>query len=82
MGGQDPYRVTRELIANAIHTAKVCGENRRISNLVAGSVGRFMTEAGDGGALLVHALACIDEEDAEHVPSLLAMLQALPGGRA
>ena len=31
---QNPYQTTSDLIANAIGTAKVVGENRRITNLV------------------------------------------------
>ncbi len=73
----NPYEVTGELIANAIQTARVFGENRRISHLVAGSVKRFMAEMDDGDALLEHALACIADEDAGHVPALRAALQAL-----
>lgn len=74
---QDPYRVTGDLIANAIDTAKVFGENRRISNLIAGSVGRFMAEMEDGDALLLHAFGCISDEDAEYLPELRASLQSL-----
>jgi len=78
----DPYRVTRELIANAVQTARFLGENLRISNLVAGSVGRLMAELDDGDALLTHALACIAAEDAGYVPVLQARLQAMSASRS
>jgi len=77
----DPFELTREMIANAIGTARVCGENRRISNLVAGSVVRFMAEMDDGRTLLAHALACVDA-DADQVPVLWALLQGASTGRA
>ncbi len=81
----NPYRTTSELIANAIVTAKVMGENRRITNLVASSIGRFILEMDDsdaGDELLAHALACISAQDAEHVPTLHAALNALAVARA
>lgn len=74
----DPFELTRELIDNAIQTARVCGENRRISNLVAGSVARFMADMEDGEALLAHALACVDA-DAEQVPVLRTLLLGVTG---
>jgi len=78
----DPFAVIAGLIANAIQTARVFGENRRISNLVAGSVARFMADMDDGDALVTHALGCIDAEDAGHVPALKASLLSLSAGRA
>lgn len=75
-----PYQATSDLIANAIGTAKVFGENRRITNLVASSVGRFILEMEDsdaGDELLSHALGCISAQDAEHVPTLHSALNAL-----
>lgn len=80
-----PYQATSDLIANAIGTAKVFGENLRITNLVAGSIGRFAMEMDDsdaGDELLSHALSCISAQDAEHVPSLYAALHALLVARA
>ena len=77
---QNPYLTTSELIANAIGTAKVLGENQRITNLVASSIGRFVLEMDDsdaGDELLSHALSCIGEQDAEHVPKLYSALNAL-----
>lgn len=75
----DPYQVVSDLIANAIATARVLGENRRIANLVAGSVNRYMAETDDGDALLTYALGCISAEDAGHVPVLKASLEVLSG---
>ena len=78
----DPYRITGDLITNAINTARIFGENRRISNLVAGSVARFMAEMSDRDALLSHALGYISDEDGAVVPELRASLQALSASRA
>ena len=75
-----PYQATSDLIASAIGTAKVLGENRRITNLVASSVGRFvmeMDDSDDGDELLSHALGCISEQDAKYVPALCSALNAL-----
>jgi hypothetical protein len=76
----NPYQATTDLIANAIGTAKVFGENRRISNLVASSILRFAEEMGDsdaGDELFSHALECINEQDAGHVPALQLVLSTL-----
>ncbi|OIR15361.1 hypothetical protein GALL_36830 [mine drainage metagenome] len=76
----NPYLTTSDLIANAIGTAKVFGENRRITNLVASSIGRLILEmdgSGEGDELLAHALSCINAQDAEHVPALYSALNAL-----
>lgn len=76
----NPYQTTSDLIAHAIGTAKVVGENRRITNLVASSIGKFILEMGDsdaGDELLAHALSCISAEDAKYVPNLYASLNAL-----
>lgn len=81
----NPYQATADLIANTIGTAKVLGENRRITNLVASSVGRFVAEMDDsdaGDELLSHALSCISAQDAEHVPALHSALNALLLSRA
>ncbi len=80
MGKPNPYQATANLIANAIGTAKVFGENRRITNLVASSILRFAEEMNDsdaGDELLSHALDCISARDAEHVPALHSALNAL-----
>jgi hypothetical protein len=77
---QNPYQTTSDLIANAIGTARVFGENRRITNLVASSIGRLileMDDSGEGDELLTHALSCISAQDAEHVPTLNSALNAL-----
>lgn len=81
----NPYVTTSELITNAIGTAKVLGENRRITNLVASSIGKLILELDEsdaGDELLTHALSCISAQDAEHVPSLYASLNALVASRA
>jgi len=79
----NPYQVTRELIANAVNTARIPGESRRVTSLVAGSIGRFAEEMDDetGDDLLAHALDCIDEQDAGHVPALYGSLQAMCAAR-
>ncbi|MBI3480114.1 MAG: hypothetical protein HY016_07145 [Nitrosomonadales bacterium] len=81
----DPYQAITDLIANAIGTAKVFGENRRITNLVASSILRFADEMNDsdaGNELLSHALSCISAQDAGHVPALYSALDALLTSRA
>jgi hypothetical protein len=85
MGKPNPYQATANLIANAIGTAKVFGENRRITNLVASSILRFAAEMDDsdaGDELLSHALSCISAQDAEHVPGLHLALSTLLTSRA
>ena len=82
----DFYRVTADLIANAVMSARVLGENPRITRLVAGSVGRYMREmdtapgSAPGEELLEFALDCLEERGPEQVPALAAALRAL--GRA
>jgi hypothetical protein len=81
----NPYQATADLIANAIGTAKVFGENRRITNLVASSILRFAEEmdgSDAGDELLSHALGCIGAQDAGHVPTLHSTLNALLLARA
>lgn len=79
----DFYRATADLIANAVMTARVLGENQRITRLVAGSVGRYMREmdtapgSAPGEELLEFALDCLEERGAEQVPALAAALRAL-----
>lgn len=75
-----PYEASAALIANAIGTAKVLGENPRITRLVVSSIGRFAAEldgaspvtsaAGPGRALLQYALTRISAADAPLVPEL------------
>lgn len=83
MAKVDFYRTTADLIANAVTSAKVLGENRRVNQLVVGSVGRFMREmdATPGGApgeeLLDFALDCLQAQGADCVPALAAALGAL-----
>ena len=82
---QNPYLTTSDLIANAIGTARIMGENQRITNLVASSIGRFileMDEIDSGDELLSHALSCISEQDAGLVPKLHSALNALQVSRA
>ncbi len=81
----NPYQTTSDLIANAIVTAKVMGENRRITNLVASSIAKFILEMDDsdaGDELLAHAASCISAQDATYVPTLHAALKALTDARA
>jgi hypothetical protein len=81
----NPYQTTSDLIANTIGTARVFGENRRITNLVSSSIGKLVLEMNDcdaGEALLSHALSCISTQDAEYVPALHEALKALLTARA
>lgn len=73
----DPYLVTSGLITDAISTARVFGENRKINTLVASSIKRFMADMDDGESLLDHAMAYINAEDARFVPTLVASLQGM-----
>lgn len=80
----DHFEATAALISNAVGTARVFGENPRITRLVASSIGRFaveldgMPETMRGGAQLIrYALAQISEQDALFVPKLHASLEEL-----
>jgi hypothetical protein len=79
----DPFQASADLISNAIGTARVFGENPRITRLVASSVGRFAAELdkhpdGKPGAELVsYALEQISEQDSQFVPGLQAALEKL-----
>ena len=86
MAEKDYHAVVTNLIANAIKTSKVTGENGRITRLVAGSIGRFAAElrssdqADEARALIEHARELLDAGDgAEIVPSLTAAVAALEG---
>jgi len=87
MARQDHYRATAGLIANAVMSARVLGENQRITRLVASSVGRFMQEmdatpgSAPGEELLDFALDCLQEQGPECVPALASALRALAAGR-
>jgi hypothetical protein len=79
------YQSTAELIANAVTAARVFGENRRVTQLVASSVGRFAAELDAGGddagdGLVEFALETLGE-GAEYVPSLHAALKMLADAR-
>ena len=82
----DPFQATADLIANALGTAKIFGENPRITRLVASSVGRFAAEldkdedAEPGATLVSFALDRISDEDALVVPRLYASLKELAAG--
>jgi len=81
----NPYQTISDLIANTIGTAKVFGENKRITNLVSSSIGKLILEINDsdaGDELLSHALSCISTQDVEYVPALHAALNALLMARA
>lgn len=80
----DHFEATAALISNAIGTARVFGENPRITRLVASSIGRFAAELDNapdtiaaGAQLIRYALAQISEQDALFVPKLHASLEEL-----
>lgn len=84
MADKDYQRIVADLIANAIGTSKVAGENSRITRLVAGSIDRFATELRSGErdeeakALVRHAAALLVEQDgAKVVPALTAAVAAM-----
>lgn len=80
----DHFKATAALISNAVGTARVFGENPRITRLVASSIGRFAAELDNapdtvtaGAHLISYALAQISEQDALFVPRLHASLAEL-----
>ncbi|THF64203.1 hypothetical protein [Pseudothauera rhizosphaerae] len=84
MADKDYHAIVTDLIANAIRTSKVTGENGRITRLVAGSIGRFAAELKVGNqedeaqALIEHAQELLAAGDgAEVVPALTAAVAAL-----
>jgi hypothetical protein len=86
MANADHYKSTAQLIANAVTAARVFGENRRVTQLVASSVGRFAAELDAGGddagdGLVEFALETLGE-GAEHAPGLHAALKVLADARS
>lgn len=86
MADKDYHAIVTDLIANAIKTSRVTGENGRITRLVAGSIGRFAAELTVGNqqdeavALIEHARELLDAGDgAELVPALTAAVAAMAG---
>lgn len=84
MAEKDYQQIVADLIANAIGSSRVTGENSRISRLVAGSINRFATElrteARDGEAreLVEHAAALLAESGGgDVVPALTAAVAAI-----
>lgn len=84
MADKDYHAIITDLIASAIKTSKVAGENGRITRLVAGSIGRFAAELKVGkqddeaAALIEHARELLDAGDgAEVVPALTAAVAAM-----
>lgn len=84
MAEKDYQRIISDLIANAISSSRVAGENSRITRLVAGSIERFSAELRAGARddeardLVEHAAALLTEYDgADLVPALTATVQAM-----
>jgi hypothetical protein len=84
MAEKDYQRIITDLIANAIGSSRVAGENSRITRLVAGSIERFSAELRAGARedeardLVDHAAALLVEYDgADLVPALTATVQAM-----
>lgn len=84
MADKDYQRIVANLIANAIGTSKVTGENSRITRLVAGSIERFAAELRGGErddearALVRHAADLLaGNGGAEVVPALTAAVEAM-----
>lgn len=84
MAEKDYRRIITDLIANAIGSSRVAGENSRITRLVAGSIGRFAAELraaareDEARDLVEHAAALLAENDgADLVPALTATVQAM-----
>lgn len=88
MADKDYRQIVSDLIANAIGSSRVTGENRRITRLVAGSIARFTaelrTDAGndEARALINHAAALLAESGGHDVvPTLTAAVAAIAGRR-
>jgi hypothetical protein len=84
MAEKDYQRIITDLIANAISSSRVAGENSRITRLVAGSIERFSIELraaareNEARDLVDHAAALLVEYDgADLVPALTATVQAM-----
>lgn len=84
MADKDYPRIVSDLIANAIGSARVAGENSRITRLVAGSIERFATELRVGERddeareLVRHAAALLAEQEGDEVvPALTAAVEAM-----
>lgn len=83
MTDRDRFEAAAEMVATAIQTAGVFGENQRITRLIVGNIGRMAAEldaepgSPGGRALLRHAIAGIAPDDALLVPKLLQGLQEL-----
>ena len=84
MADKDYQRIVADLIANAISSARVVGENSRITRLVAGNIGRFAAELRSGERdneareLVEHAVALLAAGDGiEVVPALTASVEAM-----
>ncbi len=84
MADKDYQRIVSDLIANAIGSSRVTGENSRITRLVAGSIDRFAAELRVGArdieahALIEHAATLLAESNgADVVPALTAAVAAM-----
>jgi len=84
MADKDYQQIVADLIANAIGSSRITGENRRITRLVAGSIDRFAAELrtgardGEAQALVEHAAALLSESGgADVVPALTAAVAAM-----
>ena len=79
----DRFEAAAEMVATALQTAQIFGENQRITRLIVGNLGRMAAEldaepgSPGGRALIRHALAGIDATEAALVPKLIEGLQAL-----
>lgn len=86
MADKDYQQIVSDLIANAIGSSRVVGENRRVTRLVAGSIDRFAAELrtdarnDEARALINHAATLLAESGgADVVPTLTAAVTAIAG---
>lgn len=84
MADKDYHRIVADLIGNAIASARVTGENGRITRLVAGSIGRFAAElklgakADEAHKLVEDAVRLLEQQDgARIVPALSAAVETM-----
>lgn len=88
MADKDYQQIVADLIANAISSSRVTGENGRITRLVAGSIDRFATELrsearDDEARKLVEQAAAllVENRGTDVVPALTAAVAAMAGRR-
>lgn len=87
MTDTDRFEAAAEMVATALQTAQIFGENQRITRLIVGNIGRMAAELDatpdgpSGLALIRHALTAIPDDAGTLVPALRAGLETLAADR-